>query len=161
LIPGNLTHVGPERATVRKLSQVAALLLGTVSCAPSVRADQTQLLEVSIVNLDTSPGERVTDFQFKQTAAGVYQIERIPIGWHIVVDNDASWNTTIKGNIQVGAAAFNPEELQNFMIVEKNEFGDLHFRLTGVVTVTKDFVKYRRMVLEDKNFLVKNYPAPR
>jgi hypothetical protein len=37
----------------------------------------------------------------------------------------------------------------------------LHFRLTGVVTVTKDFVKYRRMVLEDKNFLVKNYPAPR
>jgi hypothetical protein len=134
-----------------------ALLLGCVANAAPAQPDQTQLLEVSITNLDMSPGERITGFQIKTTAAGIYRIEHLPMGWRVVVDNDASWITTAKGDIEVGAAALDPTELQNLMIVEKNEFGGLHLRLTGSISVTRDFAKYRRIPLIDKNFVINDF----
>lgn len=116
-------------------------------------AEKTEEYTVSIPSLRVSPGESVVSFEIDVTAGAIRSLSNIPVGWYLVVDNDASWQTKIKANTTVGAAALKPEDLSKVrFVVEKNEFGDLRFEITGAVSVTKDYEKERRLSFKMSDF---------
>ena len=57
----------------------------------------------------------------------------------------------------MGAAAMDPDFLQDFMVVEaeKDAASDAPFGLQGEVVVTSDFIKERRIKLSMKDFATK------
>lgn len=84
-----------------------------------VDAKAGELLTVSIKNLSTIQNERVLAFKITIKSAGVHSLPVIPIGWGIAIDNDPSWNTSVSGNISVGAAALNANFFKDFIVLEK------------------------------------------
>jgi len=134
----------------RLLSPFAMILLMVVNAAA---AGKTDIYTVSIPNLRVSAGESVVSFEVDVTAGAIQSVSNIPLGWYFVVDNDASWLTKIKANSTVGAASLKPEDLRKVQfVVKKNEFGDLKFELSGVVSVTKDYKKERQLRLKMGDF---------
>ena len=90
-------------------------------------------------HLPAEAGERVVAFEINVMAGGIYRLDRLPMGWNIVVNNDPSWRTAVKGSIEVGAAALSADYFHAFMVVRKFEYANLAFELGGRVLVTKDF----------------------
>lgn len=46
----------------------------------------------------------------------------LPMGWNLVIDNDPSWTTSIRGNALVGAAFLNRRDqnlLENLLTIEQ------------------------------------------
>ena len=118
-------------------------------------AQRTAEYGVSIPNLPVAPGESIVSFEINVTAGAIQSVMNVPVGWYLVVDNDASWRTKIKANTTVGAAALKPEDFKQLrFVVKKNEFGDLKFKLTGTVSVTKDFQQERPIQLITSDFAV-------
>ena len=121
----------------RMVALLLAVMLPVVGGAGA--AETTGEYAVSIRNLPLSAGELIVSFQIDVTAGAIQSISNIPVGWHLVLNNDASWQTRIIANSTVGAASLQPDDLRKVQfVVKKNEFGDLKFELSGVVSVTKD-----------------------
>lgn len=127
-----------------------------VLAAVSPAADNQKMYSVSFPQLKgAGKGERVVAFEIKVTAGGIRSVSNVPMGWNLVIDNDASWQTTIHGNVEVGAAALEPADFRRLTLtVERNEFGDLKFELAGVVSVTAGFDKARQIHLAMGDFAV-------
>jgi hypothetical protein len=53
-------------------------------------------------------------FRIDLKAAVIRGLDHIPLGWSISIDNDASWSTTIKATVEVGAAVLDPTYFRNF-----------------------------------------------
>jgi len=97
----------------------------------------------------------VVSFEVDVTAGAFESASNLPVGWYIAIDNDASWQTKITANTTVGAAALKPEEFEKLRFsIDKNESGGLKFRLSGIVSVTKDFQKSRPIPLKMGDFAV-------
>ena len=113
-----------------------------------------QTMVVSIPALRTQRNERVVGFEIRVRSGKIAQLPYLPIGWSITVDNDPSWNTTVKGSIAVGAAALDPDFLRGFVIVEKEKDAppERPFALDGEVFVTADFSTQRTIRLAGKDF---------
>jgi len=89
------------------------------------------------------PDERVVAFEIDLTSGMVVSLSNLPKGWYVVVDNDASWRTKVRGNTLVGAAALDPQGFRNIQLtVEKNE-SLLPFAVSGEVSVTTNSGKER------------------
>ena len=118
---------------------------------------QCQIMSVSIPALHLADNERIVGFEVHVRSARIALLPSVPIGWNISVDNDPSWNTVIKGSIDVGAAAMDRDFLQDFMVVEveRDAPSDAPFGLQGEVIVTSDFIKERRIKLSMKDFVTK------
>lgn len=84
-------------------------------------------MSVSVPQIHLVGKERVVAFEIRFTSAGIAQIPRVPIGWHVNVDNDPSWKTKIWGTIRVGAAAGFASFLRDLLVVEKDESLGLPF----------------------------------
>ena len=120
---------------------------------PAGVAQKTAEYSVRIPGLRVAPGESVVSFEIYITAGAIQSVLNVPVGWYLVVDNDASWQTKIKANTTVGAAALKPEDFKRFrFLVKKNEFGDLKFELAGTVSVTKNFQQERPIQLKMSDF---------
>jgi hypothetical protein len=83
----------------------------------------------------------------------------VPIGWHVTIDNDASWSTSIKGTVEVGAAAVDSSFFKDFLVVEKNVRLGIPFEIKGEVDVTEDFEAWRRITIRMKDLVIKNVAA--
>jgi hypothetical protein len=118
-------------------------------------ADEFGLVTISLPHLRAQPGERVIAFEVSISAGGIYTMNHLPMGWNIVIDNDPSWRTTVKGSIEVGAAAVDADYFHAFMAVRRFEYANLTFRLDGRVLVTRDFLNERWIPLTDRDFDVR------
>lgn len=116
-----------------------------------------QIMSVSVPVLHVAKNERIVGFEIHIRSGRIALLPNVPIGWNISVDNDPSWNTVIKGSIEVGAAALDPDFLRDFMVVEveKDAPSDEPFDLQGEVIVTSDFTTERRIKLSMKDFATK------
>lgn len=114
-----------------------------------------ELLTVSIRPMAMSSSERVVGFELNFTAAGVEYIRLIPMGWYVVIDNDPSWNTKIRGSIRVASAAVGWDFFRDFIVIRKFEFMDMKLSAEGVVILTEDFEKERRISLSTKDLLLR------
>lgn len=114
-----------------------------------------ETFSVSLGPLDLTNKERIVGFQLKMTAGRIHSILFVPIGWNINIDNDPSWQTKITGSSVVGAAALSTNSLNNFVIIEKNEFMDLKFDIEADVVVTENFEKERTIHLKMNELILR------
>jgi hypothetical protein len=104
-----------------------------------------QSMSVSIPSLHLASKERVVGFELHITSGRIAQLLNTPIGWRLYIDNDPSWDTTVKGSLIVGAAALDAKFFEHFLVVEKDESLGIPFDITGEVIVSKDFVSESRI----------------
>jgi len=98
-------------------------------------------------------GERVVSIDVSVVAGDFAEVSGLPPGWQMNIDNDASWQTSLKGSAEVGTAALDAVSLQKLrMLIHRFEFGGLKFHLSGTLVVTKNFVDLRKVPLEAANF---------
>lgn len=118
---------------------------------------QSQIVSVSVPALHLAKSERIVGFEIHVRSGRIALLPDVPIGWNISVNNDPSWNTVVKGSIDVGAAAMDPEFLQDFLVVEieKDAPSDMPFELQGEVIVTSDFLSEKHIRLTMKDFAIK------
>lgn len=131
------------------LLTVLLLLVANASAAGKV-----ETCAVSISNLSTSSGEVITGIEIDVTAGMIQAVLNLPEGWYLVVDNDASWRTKITGNTTVGAASLSPAKLKKLRLVIRKDATYLPFKLSGAVSITKDYEKERKVELKMSNFAV-------
>lgn len=131
--------------------EIVALVI--LSCTTS----QCQLVSVSVPALHVSNKERIVGFEIHIRSGRIALLPNTPIGWNFSVDNDPSWNTVIKGSIDVGAAAMDPDFLRDLIVVEmeKDAPSNMPFDLQGEIIVTSDFSSERRIKLSMKDFATK------
>lgn len=58
-----------------------------------------------------APEGRIAGIELTLRHGAVASIGDVPVGWHWVIDNDPSWNTTVSGRAVVGAAFLQPSRL--------------------------------------------------
>jgi hypothetical protein len=137
-----------------------ALLSVAVTVVPlAVLAAYGQTMSISIPGLHAASKERVVGFEIHVKSGRIAQLPNVPIGWNVSVDNDASWNTVIKGTSMVGAAAVDPRFFRGFLVVEKNESLGIPFDLEGEVIVTEDFTTERRIKVGIEDLVLKSVAA--
>ena len=106
----------------------------------------------SLTHLALQPGERIVGFRVDIRAGAFESVAPMPVGWSIDIDNDASWQTSVEGGIEVGSAALGLPQLAKLrFLIKKNEFGGMKFSVAGTVTVTKDFEHEREIKLSPSN----------
>lgn len=136
---------------------VLAATFMTVACVPA----SGQILSVSVPKLILAKGERIIGFEVHVKSGRIALLPNIPIGWNMSVDNDPSWETVVKGSIEVGAAATDANFLREFMVIEKEPgaSSDSPLGLSGEVVVTSDFKNERHIKLAMKDFVTKGAGA--
>jgi hypothetical protein len=139
-----------------RLTTIAIVLLLVISSSAAAPHGATAALgntySISVPLLRTSAGERVVSFEIDLAAGTVQAVSNLPIGWYVVVNNDASWQTKVTANTTVGAAALSPEQFQKILLVVKTDETYSKFAVSGTVSVTKDFKKERRLQLKMEEF---------
>jgi hypothetical protein len=140
----------------RKVALIAALLTASVMAAAQNTAKTNETFVLRIPHVLTTSGERIVGFEIELTSGMVQSVSNLPIGWYVQVNNDASWNTTIKGNVSVGAAALEPDELRQVRITVQKDTtkNENPFAVSGTVAVTTDFEKTRNILLVAADFEV-------
>jgi hypothetical protein len=135
---------------------VLAATFMTCACLPA----SGQIVSVSVPKLSLAKGERIIGFEVHVRSGRVALLPNIPIGWNMSVDNDPSWETVVKGSIEVGGAATDADFLREFMVVEKEPgTSDSSLDLSGEVVVTSDFKNERHIKLAMKDFVTKGAGA--
>jgi len=140
--------------TIRMLPLIfVAAMFMTFVCLPA----SGQILSVSVPKLSLAKGERIVGFEVHLKAGRIALLPNIPIGWNMSVDNDPSWETVVKGSIEVGGAATDADFLREFMVIEKEPetSSDSRFELSGEVVVTADFKNERHIKLTMRDFITK------
>ena len=106
--------------------------------------------------------ERMVGFIVKLVSGKIDSLKSAPIGWNINIDNDPSWRTKFIGTCIVGATALSPDEFNNMLIIEKDEFfGEKeeegvkgpNFDISVEITVTEDFDKTRTLTYKMKDLI--------
>jgi hypothetical protein len=127
------------------------LFVGTVAQGQ----DQRMVLQ----NIHLQKGERVVGLELSTKEGSFIGFDPLPMGWYLIIDNDPSQQTSIKGNARVGAAALELADLLKLRILaRKVEFGNLKFSISGILVVTKTFEKERRIALDSENFKIIESP---
>jgi hypothetical protein len=135
----------------RGLLRLFSCLAVTILLMPVVlRAQRTFV--VSAPKLSLQPGERVVGFEFHLRAARVAGLEDAPIGWSVLIDNDPSWNTSLRATVDVGSAALDGSFFHRFLRIQKADPPLVPFEITGSIHVTRDFSETREIKLEPKDF---------
>jgi hypothetical protein len=137
---------------------VASMILLCVFSVEAFAQKPSGRVSISVNHLDISPDERVTSLQIKLSAATVQDISNLPIGWNLHIDNSASWLTTIDGDHEVGAAALFAKDFSRLCFTVKKDESMSKFAVSGVVSVTKDWDKFREVQLKPSDFMLKPVP---
>ena len=139
----------------RRLSLLFAFTAAVLGLLDVSEAAHGRTLSVSIATLHATGKERVVGFEIHVTSGRIAELPKVPIGWDVSIDNNASWNTEIKASSTVGAAALDPRFFRDFLIVEKSGSLSVPFDIRGEVVVTEDFTAERRIRVEMKDFALK------
>lgn len=115
-----------------------------------------ELLSVSIKHLLLEKSERIVGFEVKITSGEISSLPRVPSGWDIIVNNDPSSNTKIRGGIIVGAVSFDDISFfKDFIIIERADRKEPVFNIEVEIVTTIDFEKEKRYLLRKDDLLLK------
>jgi hypothetical protein len=117
-----------------------------------------QILSLSIKNIQLDANERIVGFELKVISGGIRSIGHTPMGWSIQIDNDASWNTVMKGNVEVGSAALDAAFFKDFVMIEKAPQTEPPFNIEMILITTTDFKKEKRYSLKENDLLLRYRP---
>jgi hypothetical protein len=114
-----------------------------------------QVQQFALQNVRMQPDERVESIELFVKAGSFIGFDPLPMGWYLIIDNDPSQQTSIKGDARVGTGALTPNGLMELRIrIRKVEFGDQIFSISGTLIVIKDFESERKIPLTADNFKV-------
>ena len=139
----------------RFVSAVHQLLFAVTFIALGIAPASGQTFFVSVPKPSLANGERIVAFEIHVRAGRVVSLPNVPIGWYLEVDNNPSWNTVVKGNIQVGAAAVDARFLRDLLIVEgePDPREGRRLSLDGEIVMTSDFSTEKTIKLSSKDFV--------
>lgn len=108
------------------MNTTAMRLLIVVFCIvclmPSGNALASELYQLSLGAIQLKENEQISSFEIKISAGRIMSLPLLPMGWNLVIDNDPSWTTSIRGNALVGAAFLNRRDqnlLNNLLTIEQ------------------------------------------
>jgi len=114
---------------------------------------QGQEQRIALQNINLQNGERVETIELSIKEGSFVGFDPLPMGWYLIIDNDPSQQTSIKGDARVGAAALELSELLKLRIrARKVAFENTKFSISGTLVVTKTFTDKRRITLGAENF---------
>jgi hypothetical protein len=132
------------------------LLLITLSVGSAAQGQEERIV---LQNIHLQVGERVEGIELSIKTGSFVGFEPLPMGWYLIIDNDPSQQTSIKGDARVGTAALELTDLLKLRILaRKVEFGNLKFSISGTLIVTKTFENERRIALHSENFNISESP---
>ncbi len=118
-----------------------------------------EVRQFSLQAIHLKERERIVGIDISLQGGAFVGVSGLPAGWLVTIDNDPSWQTTLKGDVKVGAAALDTGSIQKLVLTtRKFEFDDLKFRISGVLLVTRNFKYIRKIQLGIEN-LRENMPA--
>ena len=118
-------------------------------------AAQGQKQKMVLQNIHLQEGERVYGIELSIHEGSFVGFDPLPMGWYLIIDNDPSQQTSIKGDARVGAAALELDNLLKLKIVaRKVEFGNLKFSISGALIVMNKSQSQRRITLHPENFRI-------
>jgi hypothetical protein len=132
------------------------VLIGVISFGTS---DAETSVSIGIRPQVLQPHERVVGLELHTVSAPVASLPRVPPGWSLRIDNDASGAASVTGSIQVGSATLWPDQLAALIVVAPQDLPGVRFSISGVLHVTSDFVHDRQIVLDTSNLLLSKLPA--
>jgi hypothetical protein len=94
----------------------------TACLMASENALASELYQLSMGGIPLKNNERISGFEITISAGRVMSLPLLPMGWNVVIDNDPSWTTSIRGNAPVGAAFLNNRDqnlLENMLTIER------------------------------------------
>ena len=143
-----------------RTSLVLIMISAVLILSLPIRALSAQIWSISIKNIQLDRDERIVGFELKVTSGGICSLKSIPMGWNIQIDNDASWNTNMKGEIEVGSAALNQDFFKDFAVIKKAPQEDPPFDVEMVLITTRDFEKEKRYSLKKEKFIFRSLSGP-
>ena len=148
---------GVPMACVRRAFVFSFLIIAVLTARIQSQA-QAQRFAVSIPHLGLSADERVVGFEVHIKSGRVASLPNIPIGWNLTIDNDASWDTSVKALVSVCAASLDAGYFREFMFVEKSKSPQGPFSVACYVITTKDFKTQRHIKVAFDALLLKPVP---
>lgn len=99
---------------------------------------------------------RISQFRLNITSGRIKYISDIPPGWNISINNDPSWNSNVRANIIVGAAALNAKKFDDLICIEIVKFSDLKFELAGEIATISNSDEEIITKISSNNFILKS-----
>ena len=141
--------------TRRFIYSIVPFLITLIAGKVAQGQEQSMVLQ----NIHLQDGERVEGIELSIKAGSFVGFDPLPMGWYLIIDNDPSQQTSIKGDARVGTAALELDDLLKLRIAaRKVEFGNLRFSISGTLIVTKTFEEERRIALHSGNFKIIESP---
>ena len=108
---------------------------------------------VSISAPQVPAGQSVVSFEINLVGASFVNIINVPRGWQVAIDNDPSWQTSIKGSVLVGAAWVSPAALAKMrFVIERSPDPKLTLKLSGTIASSKNYDTTTNVTLTTKDF---------
>lgn len=142
-----------------KIPQVIAIISAIMILAANSLAAENYKLSLAGIKLEKN--EHITGFEITIKSGKIQSILNVPIGWDLVIDNDPSWLTSIKGSAVVGAAFLGSQDenlLSNLLTIERLTEGliakDIPFEVKATIHIVNTETEQQRTVTEDEEGLV-------
>lgn len=117
--------------------------------------------KVSLAGIKLEINERINGFEITIKSGKIQSIPNVPGGWELVIDNDPSWTSSIKGTAVVGAAFLGSDDknlLSNLLTVERLTEGiipkDIPFEVKASIHIVHTVTEQQRTVVEGKECLL-------
>lgn len=136
----------------------AALPWTTAACILMSLAESTasDFRALTFEKLTISPTERITGFEITIRPATLSSMPTTPVGWYMSIDNQASWEASIKGGILVGAAAIDEATLNSMFVVREDKTYGIPLCVEGEIIVTEDFERDRHIAIGTGNVVLRD-----
>ncbi|WP_298272613.1 hypothetical protein [Geobacter sp.] len=82
----------------------------------------SELYKLSLAGIKLEKNERIAGIEITISAGRIKSLPSLPMGWNLVIDNDPSWTTSMRGNGLVGAAFLGSSDqalLKNLLTIER------------------------------------------
>lgn len=123
-----------RKACAATIILTCAVYFSTAFC------QETSTYAFSIENVKIPNNEKVVSMEIKISSGSISSIQNVPPGWYFEINNDPSWQSTVKGNTLIGAASLSTNDLKKITFsAEKKEFNDKKFDIFIDVNTTADF----------------------
>jgi len=126
--------------------RLLVILITLPLCAEGKAASHEQFaLDLSAIGI--AAHERIVGFDIKLHGGRIATVADIPLGWAIKIENSGSWDASVDGRIEVGAAAQASDFIRNAIVVEKSELQGLEAYFSGSVYVSENMDQFRTIVV--------------
>ncbi len=74
---------------------------------------------ISLKNSELFPKDRICGFELTIDGGKLSSMPVIPFGWSVTINSDASWHTSVSGQLTVDSVAVFKDEIENMFVIEK------------------------------------------